>query len=116
MVWDVLKRITRPANSLVAISRRPAIANLSDVFKRSDQQVSCEIDDEVVILNLKREIYFSLDGAGVQIWEALNEPRSVAEICASIIAQFDVSPSECEADVIEILSDLSRAGLVERAS
>ena len=82
-------------------------------FKQSAGQVSCKINDEVAILNLDRAIYFGLQGVAVQIWDSLAEPRSVADICASITAEFEVSPAECEADVVEILRNLQDEGLIE---
>jgi len=91
------------------------MVQLSDVYKRSSQQVSCRIDDEIAILDLERAVYFGLQGAGVQVWDALEQPRSVADICASITAEFDVSPAECEADVVALIANLQEEGLVELA-
>lgn len=84
------------------------------VFKRSSQQVSCKINDEVAILDLDRALYFGLQGVGVHIWDSLEQPRSVADLCASIQAEFDVSEATCEADVVQILARLEEERLVEK--
>ena len=34
----------------------------STVFKKSASQVSCQINDEVAILDLERSLYFGLEG------------------------------------------------------
>jgi hypothetical protein len=86
----------------------------STVFKRSTQQVSCKINDEVAILDLDRALYFGLQGVGVHIWDALEEPRSLADLCASIQAEFDVSEAACRADVVQILASLEEERLVEK--
>ena len=86
----------------------------SAVFKRSTQQVSCKINDEVAILDLDRALYFGLQGVGVHIWDALEEPRSLADLCASIQAEFDVSEAACRADVVQILASLEEERLVEK--
>ncbi|CAN0392972.1 MAG: PqqD family protein [Reyranella sp.] len=84
------------------------------VFKRSTQQVSCKINDEVAILDLDRALYFGLKGVGVHIWDSLEQPRSVADLCASIQAEFDVSEAACQADVVQILARLEEERLVEK--
>lgn len=84
------------------------------IFRRSTQQVSCTINGEIAILSLERSIYFGLQGVGVQIWEALEQPRSVRDLCEGIIATFDVGPEQCQQDVVQILADMQGEGLVER--
>jgi hypothetical protein len=83
------------------------------IFKKAANQVSCRIDDEVAILDLQRELYFGIQGAGVQLWEALEQPRTVGELCALLCAEFDVSQTDCQADVEAILESLETEGLVE---
>jgi hypothetical protein len=84
-------------------------------FRKVAHQISCRIDDEIAILNLQREIYFGLRGAGVQIWDALDEPCSVSDLCDVVVNEFDVSRADCEADVVEILRQLTEEGLVDVA-
>lgn len=89
---------------------------MATVVRKSAGQVSCQINDEVAILDLERSLYFGLEGVGVEIWEALEQPRSVAELCDRIVASFDVSRKECEKDVLELLASLQNEGLIEIAS
>lgn len=88
----------------------------STVFKKSVRQVSCQINEEVAILDLERSLYFGLEGVGVQIWEALEQPSSVAALCDGISGAFDVSREECEKDVVQLLADLQSEGLIEIAN
>ena len=88
----------------------------STVFRKTAQQVSCQIDDEVAILDTERSLYFGLQGVAVEIWSALDEPRSVAELCDRIVAAFEVSRAQCEADTLELLASLREQGLIEVAS
>jgi Coenzyme PQQ synthesis protein D (PqqD) len=85
------------------------------VFTKVAHQVSCQINDEVAILDLERSLYFGLEGAGVQIWDALEQPRSVSELCDVLVAEFDVPRADCQADITQILSSLKEEGLVEIA-
>lgn len=82
-------------------------------YKKVAQQVSCKIDGEVAILHLDRAIYFGLQGAGAEIWEALEQPRSVSELRDMLVEAFDVTPEQCESDIVGILASLAKEGLVE---
>jgi len=82
-------------------------------YKQSSQQVSCKIDGEIAILHLDRAIYFGLQGAGADIWDALAQPKSLDELRDAVLAKFDVSPHQCESDIVEILATLEKEGLVE---
>jgi hypothetical protein len=83
------------------------------VVKKSAGQVSCVLDDEVAILNVDRALYFGLQGVAAHVWDALQEPRSVGEICDGVMDQFDVPLDVCRADVSRFILSLRDAGLVE---
>ena len=83
------------------------------LYKKSARQVSCRINDEVAILDLDRAIYFGLQGVGVHIWDSLEQPRSVGDLCASVMAEFEVSEATCRGDVVQILGSLEAEGLIE---
>ena len=85
---------------------------LSTVVRQSKHQISCDLNDEVAILNLKRTLYFGLDEVGAYIWQVLCEPRPVSEICRAVLERFDVDEARCHLDVIEFLTELDHAGLI----
>lgn len=85
----------------------------SSVFQRSTEQVSCNLDEEVAILDLEKSRYFGLAGVGAHIWLTLEKPCSVGEICSSVVDHFDVSPEACRDDVVQFLTSLQQAGLVQ---
>lgn len=87
----------------------------SDKFRKSARQVSCRIDDEVAILDVERSLYFGLKGTAVEIWDALDQPCSLADLCDRLVATFDVPRPQCEADTRQLLSELQENGLVEIA-
>jgi Coenzyme PQQ synthesis protein D (PqqD) len=92
------------------------VLDSASVVKRSEAQVSCNLDDEVAVLSLEHSRYFGLDGVAAHIWLALEKPCSVAELCESVEAHFEVTPDVCRADVLKFLGSLEAAGLVEAAS
>jgi hypothetical protein len=89
------------------------VLDASSVFRRSTEQVSCNLDEEVAILDLEKSRYFGLAGVGAHIWLALEKPCSVEEICASVVDHFDVAPEACRGDVLKFLASLQEVGLVQ---
>jgi hypothetical protein len=88
---------------------------ISTIVKRSERQVACAFNEEVVLLQLDRERYFGLQTVGAAIWNGLAEPRSIADICGDVVAQFDVAPTVCQDHVIKFLTRLQSVGLIEVA-
>lgn len=87
----------------------------STVVHKSSSQVSCVLNEEVAVLNVEKALYFGLQGVGAHIWDFLETPRSVAEICDDVTANFDVAPDVCRQDVLKFLDGLIDAGLIEAA-
>jgi hypothetical protein len=90
----------------MTISSRSVIATVQ-------HQVSCDLVGEVVILNMKDGMYYGLNAVGARIWSLLEEPRSVADIHAVLLDEYDVDPQLCEAQLVTLLTDLAANGLVE---
>ena len=85
----------------------------SSVAKRSEQQTSADMPGEAVILNPVTGTYFGLDEVGARVWELIETPRTVAELCAAIGDEYEVEAKQCEHDLHRLLHELCEAGLVE---
>jgi hypothetical protein len=85
----------------------------STIVKQSKDQASCCLNDEVAILNLQSTMYYGLDEVGAYIWQALNEPRPVSEICIMVLESFEVDPERCRMDIFNFITKLEKEGLVE---
>jgi hypothetical protein len=79
----------------------------------SKEQVSCDLAGETAILNVQSGVYYGLDEVGARIWELIQTPQRVSDVRDSLLNEYDVEPSQCEADLIALLSQLSEVGLVE---
>ena len=85
---------------------------MEDRVRRAEHQVSSKLGEEIAILNLKSSLYFGLENTGAVIWEAISQPKQVAEICEAVTSQFDVSEERCQLDVIQLLEELAKAELI----
>ncbi|MEE9391659.1 MAG: PqqD family protein [Planctomycetota bacterium] len=77
------------------------------------EQVSCDLSDDTVVLHLKSGVYFKLNEVGARIWELLVSPRGFLDLQEIIVSEFEVSAEQCEGDLIKILGELAKHGLVE---
>ena len=76
-------------------------------------QVSCDLAGEAVILSLDQGMYYSMNPVGARIWSMIQMSISVKEIRDTIISEYEIGAEICEADLLAILEDLEREGLIE---
>lgn len=79
----------------------------------TSEQVSSDLAGESVILNLKTGMYFGLNEVGASIWNLLQQPRSVKDICTQILEEYEVESEQCERDVLTLLNELVESELIE---
>lgn len=82
-------------------------------IRQAQNQVSCGLDDEMVILHLENSLYYGTDRVGACIWEALREPMRFDDICCAVLERFDVDEDRCRAEVTVFLGKLMAAGLID---
>ena len=80
-------------------------------FEINDDVVARSVGDETVLLALDTGIYFTLNPVGTLVWRGLESASSLDKIVEQIVSEYDVTPSEAEADVAALLRDLAKSGL-----
>ena len=89
----------------------PAIS-LETVVVRSDKVVASSMGSDLVMMNIDRGMYYSLDRIGADIWARLEVPMSVRDLCDQMQQSYAVDAATCAADVIDMLNDMASEGLV----
>jgi hypothetical protein len=79
----------------------------------ADDVVSCDLDGEAAILNLKDGVYYGLDPVGAKIWNLIQEPRVLNEVVEIIWDGYDVDINRCKDDIFELVEELLNNGLVK---
>lgn len=74
--------------------------------------VETSIDDELVLMQLDRGSFHGLKSTGLAIWKLIDGTRDRPGIVAALVAQFDVSPEQCDAEVGRFLDQVHKAGLI----
>ena len=88
----------------------------ASVVRMSEGQVWQDLNGEHVILNLRAGTYYGLDPVGSRVWNLIQQPIMVGEIKETLVREYDVEPERCERDLMALLGELTRAGLVELAA
>ena len=91
----------------------PLNLGLESVIARRGEPFTAAVDGDLVMLDPDRGLYFGLDRVGHRIWELLETPQPVGDLCAALEREFDVSPDMCRSDVLAFVERLSDAELVE---
>jgi hypothetical protein len=71
--------------------------------------------EELVMLSVAAGRYYSLNPVGRRLWELLEQPRTVPELCAAISAEFEVDAQTCQADVVKFVTEMMDNGLLDAA-
>jgi hypothetical protein len=87
--------------------------SLDAVVVAVSEQVSCDLDGEAIVLDLRGGSYFGLDPIGARIWRMLETPHSLASIRDALVREYDVQPEVCARFLLPYISDLARHSLVE---
>lgn len=89
-----------------------ATLSLHSTVTRHDEVVAAPLGDDLMMMSLSRGAYYSLNPVGAAVWQHIERPITVAALCAALLHEFEVSPAQCEAEVLTLLSEMEREGLV----
>jgi hypothetical protein len=94
------------------VSERTRIA-LESVVVASKEQLASSIGGETVILGLQSGRYYGVDGVSARVWQIIQEPSRVLDICNAIVSEYEVDPQVCAADVLALLNQMADGRLIE---
>jgi len=82
-----------------------------DRVSASKDAVACEFGNGLALLDMRSNIYYSLNSVGAYIWELIQEPKPISEIHSAVLERYNVERERCKADVDGLLKGLADAGL-----
>ena len=80
--------------------------------RRSADVKTVSHGDKIVLMNLRSEQFYSLDGIACRVWNLLDEPATSAGLTDTISAEFDAPREEIVRDLDGLLARLVEDGLV----
>jgi hypothetical protein len=79
---------------------------------RNSEIAVARLDGEMVLLNPKTGDCYTLDRVGSHVWDHADGRRTVSDLARHVAATFDVTPATATADLMVLLEDLLKEGLV----
>lgn len=87
--------------------------NLDTVVQRRHGQISADLEEEVALMSIDRGNYYLLNSVGARIWQDLERPRRIGDLCDKMLLEYEVAREQLESDVVQLLCELVRHALVE---
>jgi hypothetical protein len=86
----------------------------SETYHRAPDAASAEVDGETVVLSPTDLRYHSLNVTAAAIWTSLTEPRTVDQVVADLLEEFEIDEATCRAEAESCLGHLVEIGVVVR--
>jgi hypothetical protein len=71
------------------------------------------IEDKTLVVNPKTSLIYPFNAVASRIWELLDGTRSLDDVAAIIVQEFDTDGGTALADLTDFVHDLEKAGLVQ---
>jgi len=81
-------------------------------FHLSDDVIHQPVLEEVVLLNLKSQQYYSLDDVGSRMWNLLLEHRDLDVVSSILLTEYDVDRNRLRTDLEILVGELAQAGIL----
>ncbi|HUP87891.1 MAG TPA: PqqD family peptide modification chaperone [Longimicrobiales bacterium] len=82
------------------------------VLRASPDQVSCDLQGEAALLNLKTGVYYGLDKVGASAWNIMQRPVAIRQIRQHIVDLYDVDAATAAADLDALIRAMIVEGLI----
>ena len=86
--------------------------SFSDRVKIPDDVLISKLQEESVILNLDSERYYGLDDVGTRFLSVLTSSESIEAAYETLAGEYDVDRQVLRQDLIELVENLSKQGLI----
>lgn len=81
-------------------------------YKPAPHVLSQQLEDEIVLLNMEAEHYYSLDDVGSRVWQLLSEHDTLDAVVRQMLLEFAADEATLRTDVVTLVAQLQEAGLV----
>lgn len=78
-------------------------------------QVSAQLDGETIILTMRDGVYYSVDRVGSRVWSLTASPITLGAVHRTLLDEYEVEADVAWRDLVSLVEDLLRTGLLVRA-
>lgn len=84
----------------------------SSIVQRRDNVLMADVGGEIVLMSVEQGNYFGLDATGSHVWRLIEQPIAVTDLCQQLAREYAASTQAIERDVLALLDQLERHGLL----
>jgi len=93
--------------------KKQTLITLKDIVCKPESIISTDLDEGIVMMDIEKGQYYSLNTVGSSIWKRIEDPIVVADICDQLMTEFEVSKQQCQEEVLTYLARLLELGIVK---
>ena len=84
------------------------------IYVRNTKTISGRLHDELVMMDIDKGKYFSLNPVATHIWDLLEKPLSAEELCEILMNEYVVESMQCLSEVSDYLTEMVKLELLFR--
>ncbi len=85
----------------------------STKLRRSPDILNAKVGDEFALMSIGKGRYYGLNSSAARVWEMIEKPATVSDLLDKMLGKFLVDEETCFSDLVELLSKMHDAGLIE---
>ena len=74
------------------------------------------VGEDAFLLNTQTNKYYGLEQVGARLWQIISADASLKDAHRTLLDEYDVAAEQLEQDLIELLEDMRKNGLIEIAA
>ena len=82
------------------------------MFTRNDGWLAALVGEELVMMSAESGAYLGLNDVGAKVWEIIDQPKALSDICEGLAREFETTPQACQPEVEAFLTELEARGAV----
>jgi len=86
---------------------------LDSIVVQNANLMSSVIDDDIVMLDVERGVYYGVTNVGSRIWQLIEQPSRLSDVRDLLLNEYDVDDATCTQQVLDFVRELHGKGLVE---
>lgn len=81
-------------------------------YIRNSRAISGRLHEELVMMDPEQGKYFSLNRVATRIWDLLEKPMDIDQLCVVLLEEYEISQDRCHEEVGDYLRQMLRLGLI----
>jgi hypothetical protein len=80
--------------------------NDNSLIAHREGWIAAWVDENLIMMHAESKFYLNLTGSGGRIWELLESPHSISDLCEALGREFDIEPVAARPEVLAFLEHL----------